>query len=66
MVDDEKVQYVTDTDYGTSGSPVLDDWFNVVALHNQRVRDPNNPGRYHRNQGYSISAILSDAGTLIP
>ena len=66
VVDDQYIQYLTDTDYGTSGSPVFDDWFNVVALHNQRVRDPNNPYRYHRNQGYRIDTILSDAGDLIP
>jgi endonuclease G len=60
------IQYLTDTEYGTSGSPVFDDWFNVVALHNQRVRDPNNPDRWYRNQGYRIEAILADAGDLIP
>jgi endonuclease G len=60
------IQYLTDTDYGTSGSPVFDDWFNVVALHNQRVADPNDPFRWHRNQGYRVEAILADAGTLIP
>ncbi len=60
------IQYVTDTDYGTSGSPVFDDWFNVVALHNQRVRDPANPNRWYRNQGYRVEAILADAGNLIP
>ena len=65
-VTDEFIQYLTDTDRGTSGSPVFDDWFNVVALHNQRVRDPNNRDRWYRNQGYRIDAILSDAGDLIP
>ena len=66
VVSDEYIHYLTDTDKGTSGSPVFDDWFNVVALHNQRVRDPNNPHRWYRNQGYRIDAILSDAGNLIP
>lgn len=65
-IEDEFIQYITDTDYGSSGSPVFDDWFNVVALHNQRVQDPNNPNRWYRNQGYRIEAILFDAGTLIP
>lgn len=65
-VETQFMQYLTDTDYGTSGSPVLDDWFNVLALHNQRVRDPNNPNRYYRNQGFRIDAILDDAGNLIP
>ncbi len=65
-VEDSYVQYITDTDYGSSGSPVLDDWFNVVALHNQRVRDPNYPSRWHRNQGFKVEAILEDAAELIP
>lgn len=54
------VQYITDTDYGSSGSPVLDDWFDVVALHNQRVRDPQAPRRWYRNQGFLISEIYSE------
>lgn len=62
----EYIQYLTDTDYGTSGSPVFDDWFNVVALHNQRVRDPNSPDRFYRNQGFQIEAIVADAEELIP
>lgn len=60
------IQYVTDTDYGTSGAPVFDDWFNVVALHNQRVRDPDDPRRWYRNQGFRIEAILADVGNAIP
>ena len=65
-VEEKYIQYLTDTDYGTSGSPVFDDFFNVVALHNQRVRDPNNPGRWYRNQGYRVGAIVADAGEAIP
>ena len=65
--DDEPfIQYLTDTDYGTSGSPVFDDWFNVVALHNQRVPDPQNPHRWYRNQGFRVDAILRDAASAIP
>ena len=60
--DDPFIQYLTDTDYGTSGSPVFDDWFNVIALHNQRVPDPSNPNHWYRNQGFKISAILDDLG----
>lgn len=64
--DEPFIQYLTDTDYGTSGAPVFDDWFNVVALHNQRVRDPKNPHRWYRNQGFRVEAILADAGEAIP
>ncbi len=65
-IEKEIVQYVTDTDYGTSGAPVLDDTFDVVALHNQRVRDPNHLGQWYRNQGYRINAIIKDACTRVP
>lgn len=65
-VQDRYIQYLTDTDYGTSGSPVFDDWFNVVALHNQRAPDPNDPHRWYRNQGFRVEAILADAGGYIP
>jgi endonuclease G len=65
-VQDRYIQYLTDTDYGTSGAPVLDDWFNVVALHNQRVADPNDPHRWYRNQGFRVEAIVADAGTHLP
>jgi len=66
LVADKYIQYLTDTDYGSSGGPVCDDYFNVVALHNQRVADPSHPHRWYRNQGYLVEAILQDAGTLIP
>ncbi|NKB36406.1 MAG: hypothetical protein GKR93_04450 [Gammaproteobacteria bacterium] len=66
LIAPDYVQYLTDTDYGSSGSPALDDFFNVVALHNQRVPDPSNLQRWYRNQGYRIEAILQDAGSLIP
>lgn len=58
---DDVVQYLSDTDYGSSGSAVFDDFFNIVALHNQRVEDPKNPGRWYRNQGYLIDKIYENA-----
>jgi endonuclease G len=65
-IQQETVQYITDTDYGTSGAPVLDDTFAVLALHNQRVRDPTHPGRWYRNQGYRINAIIKDISDRLP
>ncbi len=59
-ISEKFIQYLTDTDYGSSGSPVLDDWFDVVALHNQRVRDPQSPFRWYRNQGFLMSAIYEE------
>jgi endonuclease G len=64
-----QIRYLTDTDKGSSGSPVLDDDWQVVALHHgaQKV-DPalyqGEPGvegvvKFH-NQGIDIQAILAD------
>ena len=64
-----QVRYLTDTDQGSSGSPVLDDDWQVVALHHgaQKV-DPQlykgEPGvesvvKFH-NQGIEIQTILGD------
>jgi endonuclease G len=64
--EDEKViQYITDTEYGSSGSPVFDDWFNLVALHSQRVRHPSNPNKWYRNQGIKINVIMADIGDIL-
>lgn len=65
-IQENYIQYLTDTDYGTSGAPVFDDWFNIIALHNLRVQDPADPARWHRNQGSRVTAILEDASDLIP
>ncbi len=60
FIGNEFIQYLTDTDYGSSGSPVLDDWFEVVALHNQRVRDPQSPYKWYRNQGFLMHVIYDE------
>ncbi len=59
-ITDEFIQYLTDTDYGSSGSPVFNDFFDVLGLHSRRVRDPHNPYRYYRNQGFRIDAIYDE------
>jgi endonuclease G len=64
-----QVRYLTDTDHGSSGSPVLDDNWQAVALHHgaQKV-DPKlyqgDPGfqgvvKYH-NEGIDIQSIVAD------
>lgn len=63
---EREVQYLTDTEHGTSGAPVFDDRFRVVALHSQGVPDPGDPLRFHRNQGTRAEAIIADAGDLLP
>jgi len=68
--DDTVVEYITNTDYGSSGAPVFNDNWNVIALHSQRVRDPrvNTATVWYRNRGTKIAAILSNPAVnkLIP
>lgn len=56
------VQYVTSTLPGSSGSPVLNDRWDVVALHHAggNLREPTTQRTYSRNQGILISKILED------
>jgi endonuclease G len=60
--DDRFIQYLTNTEYGSSGSPVFDDYWQVIALHSQRVRDPKEVGSivWYRNQGTRMQAILNN------
>lgn len=56
------VQYVTSTLPGSSGSPVLNDGWDVVALHHAggNLREPTTQRTYYRNEGILISKILED------
>lgn len=56
------VQYVTSTLNGSSGSPVLNDGWEVVALHHAggNITEPSTQRRYFRNEGILIEKILSD------
>jgi hypothetical protein len=58
-----RIRYLTDTEPGSSGSPVFDDSWYVLAIHHAAVRvaDSVHKGetiRYN-NQGVSIAAILA-------
>ena len=69
--DTRLVQYYTSTQAGSSGSPVFDDYFAVVAIHHSAVHDPSwdDAGRIRRsdpkrveemqwrNQGTSMIAV---------
>lgn len=57
-VDSDVVQYWTDTERGSSGSPVFDSSWNVVALHHKSVPAPNDDGRAYRNQGRAIRRVI--------
>ena len=72
--DDELLQYYTSTEGGSSGSPVFDDDFRVVAIHHSSVQrkewdgggkirqtDPGKKWQLHmRNQGASMVAVVKD------
>lgn len=56
------VQYVTSTLPGSSGSPVFNDKWEVVALHHAggNMQEPTTQRRYFRNEGTWIGSILAD------
>jgi V8-like Glu-specific endopeptidase len=61
-VDNRVVQYLSSTLPGASGAPVFNDNWQVLALHQGSIAIDNKEtgGRYYRNQGVVISAILRD------
>lgn len=61
-VDQRVLQYYTSTMQGSSGSPVFDDKWEVVALHHAGgdLFEPKTMRKYFRNEGIRILAILND------
>lgn len=55
---DTRLLYETDTDVGSSGSPVLNDQWDVIALHHYGQAEGN--GNRVVNEGVRISAIYQD------
>ncbi|BBB92003.1 MAG TPA: DNA/RNA non-specific endonuclease [Methylomusa anaerophila] len=55
---DDFIHYTTDTMPGSSGSPVLNDEWVVLALHHSGVPDPNDSTKYIVNEGIRISSIM--------
>lgn len=52
------IYYSTDTQPGSSGSPVLNDQWLPVALHHRSVRHPQISGKWIANRGIRISRIF--------
>ena len=60
--DDKIIQYWTDTEKGSSGSPLFDDKWRIIGLHYTSDRAPADGGVNERvsfNEGHRMSAILS-------
>ena len=59
-VDENRVQYLTDTLPGSSGSPCFDSEWNVVALHHSGgwLKEPGTKDRYYRNEGIHINRVI--------
>jgi V8-like Glu-specific endopeptidase len=57
--DDRRIQYLTDTMPGSSGSPVFDSRWRVVALHHSGgwLAEPATNNVFFRNEGISIRAL---------
>lgn len=62
FANEQVVQYITSTLPGSSGSPVFDDAYDVVAIHHSggEMLEPGTNRRYLRNAGTSMIAILKD------
>jgi len=66
-VDNDKIMYLTDTLQGSSGSPVFNNKWQLVGLHNRGgyLREPSTNLRVWRNGGININKVLKgirDAG----
>jgi V8-like Glu-specific endopeptidase len=58
-VEPELLQYWTDTEVGSSGSPVFDDSWNLVGLHHFAVPAPQGESTSMRNQGRLMSHVVA-------
>lgn len=61
------IQYLTDTEPGSSGSPVFDRDWNVVALHHSGgwIIEPgatDKTKKYYRNEGIAIDRVIAGLG----
>jgi endonuclease G, mitochondrial len=64
FVDRDIIQYLTDTQPGSSGSPVFNDAWQVVAVHHAGRHDPSGKAPFIRNEGVRASVLLEALGKL--
>ena len=59
-VTETRIQYLTDTMPGSSGSPVFDNDWNLVAVHHSGgwLREPGSKAKLFRNQGIAVSCLI--------
>jgi hypothetical protein len=59
-VDERRIQYLTDTLPGSSGSPAFDSEWNVIAVHHSGgwLREPGAAMPYFRNEGIHINRVV--------
>lgn len=65
-VNSPHIHYTTDTMPGSSGSPVLNDLWQVIAIHHAGVDAKKDKVRSFTNEGILMSAIKADAGSHWP
>ena len=58
-IKDGFIHYLTDTEPGSSGSPVFNDQWNLVALHHSGVPDPEKKDEWVANEGILIFEIVN-------
>jgi len=65
-VRDERLYYLTDTLPGSSGSPVLDDQWHAVAIHQAGSTMKGHSRVVHANAGILLSSVKRDMGSKWP
>ncbi len=65
--DDDRIQYMTDTLPGSSGSPVFDDSWRLVGVHHSggHIREPGSKALVFRNEGIHVRRLLADGAVLL-